>query len=169
MTSDTLYLLSKILLIAAAVTFLLALFLWFKFKIMSVIGDLTGKTAKKAIQRIRTENSAAGGARMQYRSNASKAAAPVAAMNRKTDGINPPPKAASTQETERLSESELMQNDGTTFLMDENDTELLIEKEDTLILNGSTDIPNVENKEIPHVDIKIIDDIVMVHTDEVIT
>lgn len=45
---------------AAAVCLLLAVFVWFRFQIMSVINDLTGKTAKKAIEQIRSKNVKSG-------------------------------------------------------------------------------------------------------------
>ncbi len=44
----------------AGVSLLLALFLFFKFKIISVIGDLTGKTARKSIEKMREENEKSG-------------------------------------------------------------------------------------------------------------
>ena len=44
----------------AGASLLLALFLFFKFRIISVIGDLTGKTAKKSIEKMREENAKSG-------------------------------------------------------------------------------------------------------------
>ncbi len=44
----------------AGVSLLLALFLFFKFKIISVIGDLTGKTARKSIEKMREANEKSG-------------------------------------------------------------------------------------------------------------
>lgn len=45
---------------AAGVALLLAVFLFIKFRIISVIGDLTGKTARKSIEKMREENEKSG-------------------------------------------------------------------------------------------------------------
>ncbi len=45
---------------AAGAALLLAVFLFIKFRIISVIGDLTGKTARKSIQKMREENEKSG-------------------------------------------------------------------------------------------------------------
>ena len=37
----------------AALSLLLAVFLWFRFKIWGVIGDLSGRTARKSIEEMR--------------------------------------------------------------------------------------------------------------------
>lgn len=47
-------------LIMAIIMLLLALFLFFYFKIPKVIGDLTGATARKAIENIRNQNESSG-------------------------------------------------------------------------------------------------------------
>ncbi len=44
----------------AGVSLLLAVFLFIKFRIISVIGDLTGKTARKSIEKMREENEKSG-------------------------------------------------------------------------------------------------------------
>lgn len=46
--------------ILAAVMFIASVILFFKLNIQKVIGDLTGKTARKAIQNIREQNSQTG-------------------------------------------------------------------------------------------------------------
>ena len=44
----------------AGLCFVLAVFFWFKHKIPSVIGDLSGKTARKSIERMRASNEKSG-------------------------------------------------------------------------------------------------------------
>lgn len=44
----------------AAVCLVLAVFFWFKFDIWKIIGDLSGRTAKKSIEQMRTANEASG-------------------------------------------------------------------------------------------------------------
>lgn len=59
--AEILSLISMISFVVAAVSFALAVFLWFAFKIPSVIGDLSGRTAKKSIARMRSNNEKSGG------------------------------------------------------------------------------------------------------------
>ena len=49
----------------AALSLLLAVFLWFRFKIWGVIGDLSGRTARKSIEEMRRINEKSG--RKSYR------------------------------------------------------------------------------------------------------
>ena len=51
---------SVIFFIAAGVFAVLAIALWFLFKIPIVIGDLSGRTAKKSIERMRLNNEKTG-------------------------------------------------------------------------------------------------------------
>lgn len=59
MSAEILSLISLISFIISGISFVLAVFFWFKFDIPTVIGDLTGRTARKSIARMRenTENS----------------------------------------------------------------------------------------------------------------
>ena len=54
------YTISVIFFIAAGVFAVLAIALWFLFKIPIVIGDLSGRTAKKSIERMRLNNEKTG-------------------------------------------------------------------------------------------------------------
>ena len=58
--ADTLQTLSIISFAVAAVCFVLAIFLWFFFKIRTVIGDLSGRTARKSIAQMRAANEKSG-------------------------------------------------------------------------------------------------------------
>lgn len=58
--AETLQLLSIISFAVAAVCLVLAIFLWFFFKIPDVIGDLSGRTARKSIARMRAANEKSG-------------------------------------------------------------------------------------------------------------
>lgn len=44
----------------AGVSFLLGIFFWLKFNIWKIIGDLSGRTARKSIEQIRTANEMSG-------------------------------------------------------------------------------------------------------------
>ena len=60
-TAEILSLVSLISYIIAGISLVLAVFFWFAFKIPSVIGDLSGRTARKSIARMRASNEKAGG------------------------------------------------------------------------------------------------------------
>lgn len=58
--ADTLSLLSVIAFVIAGVSLAVAIFLWFFFHISSVIGDLSGRTARKSIEKMRAANERSG-------------------------------------------------------------------------------------------------------------
>lgn len=58
--ADTLQLLSIISFAVAGTCFLISVFLWFVFKIPNVIGDLSGRNAKKSIAKMRAVNEKTG-------------------------------------------------------------------------------------------------------------
>ena len=59
-TADILSLISTICYILAGVSLVLAVFFWFFFKIPTVIGDLSGRTARKSIAKMRSANERSG-------------------------------------------------------------------------------------------------------------
>ena len=60
-TVEILSLVSLISYIVAGICLVVTIFLWIIFKIPSVIGDLSGRTARKSIARMRANNEKAGG------------------------------------------------------------------------------------------------------------
>ena len=54
--SATLFTLSTVAFVLAGVSLVLAVFFWFHYRIPSVFGDLTGRTAKKSIAAMRAAN-----------------------------------------------------------------------------------------------------------------
>lgn len=58
--SETLLWISYISLALAVISLIVAIFIWFKFEIPSVISDLSGRTAKKSIQKLRENNEKSG-------------------------------------------------------------------------------------------------------------
>ena len=58
--AETLSTLSIISFVLAAVALAVAIVLWFFFDIPTVIGDLTGRTARKSIAKMRAENEKSG-------------------------------------------------------------------------------------------------------------
>lgn len=55
-TAEILSLISVISFVFCGIAFVLAVFFWFFFKIPSVIGDLSGRTARKSIEKMRAGN-----------------------------------------------------------------------------------------------------------------
>lgn len=70
--ADLLQTLSVILFVAAAVCLLAAIFLWFFLKIPTVIGNLSGRTAKKTVEERRKANERSG--HKSYRPSSTNAA-----------------------------------------------------------------------------------------------
>ena len=51
---------SMVSFVLAGVFLLISCFLWFKFNIYKIVGDLSGRTAKKGIEKMRKKNEEAG-------------------------------------------------------------------------------------------------------------
>lgn len=58
--ADTLSTLSIISFVVAGISLIIAVLLWFFWKIPMVVGDLSGRTAKKSIAKMRSENEKSG-------------------------------------------------------------------------------------------------------------
>lgn len=66
--AEILSIISIVSFVVAGICLLFALFFWFKFKIPSVIGDLSGRTARKSIAQMRDYNEKSG--KKSHRSSA---------------------------------------------------------------------------------------------------
>ena len=195
-SAEILSLISTISFVVAAVSFALAVFLWFYFKIPAVIGDLSGRTAKKSIARIRTNNERAGG--QGYRPSTTNADRGMLTDTMKhSRKLNADAKKqadaeqkivvhkvaqakAQSPETELLeenkanvqtTETELLDKpDGTELLVNENETAPLMEE--TIPLTEET-APLTEGttllaQQSNGKKLVMLDDIMLIHTDEVI-
>lgn len=149
----------------AGLCFLAAVFFWFKFDIWEIIGDLTGRTAKKTIEQMRAENEKNG--KKSYRPT------PIAvergaktemivhkigeAANDKGDISGELPTEKMSNATEYLStETELLDNATETLFQD---TELL---DGTELLSDTAKLkPIAENNAFV-----MLQNIVLIHTNE---
>lgn len=155
---ETIKLLSTIAFIAAAVLLVLAIFLFFKFKIITIINDLTGRTARRSIAQIRENNIRSG--ERPYRSSA---------VNISRGKLTEPIPDDTARTTEKLpGASAPLVNSGTTLLHEEGTTELLVANEGTTVLADSAAQSAMTNTEIETVELQILDRIIYTHTDEVI-
>lgn len=155
----------------SGICFALSVFLWFHFGIGGVIGDLSGRTAKKSIQKMREHNEKKGpvlydsgmaGIGQGRFENVMTSVETAGIENFKTNlnSMNEMPETGillDNEETELLSQSSEVLNRGakTTLLNDE----------ETVSLKNSVQVPEVKEKGIS---LTMLDDIMLVHTDEVI-
>lgn len=172
--AETLSLLSIISFAVAGVCFVLAIFFWFFFKIPTVIGDLSGRTAKRSIAKMRAANEKTGvKSYKESKSNAERG---------KLTGTMPDSaKLENTKDVPNDGKPEtglLMKNraygseseetgllDGATSILDSETTGLLIDEEATVPLNTLT------QKQVAHSGgkkLEMIEEIMLIHTDEVI-
>ena len=164
--AETLSMVSMVSFVAAGVCLALTVILWFAFRIPNVIGDLSGRNARKSIERMRNSNENTG--RKSYRSSAVNAARSklTEAMTerqprkKKRDtawdetGIlqNPPKQTYTSEATELLTDGEtvkLQQDGGATEALDTCREE-----------NG------IQRRQ--GVKIRILDEVILVHTEEMI-
>lgn len=181
--AEILSLISTISFVIAAISFALAVFLWFKFKIPSVIGDLSGRTARKSIARMRARNERAGG--QGYKTSAANAS-----RGRLTDTMHhsrkltdTPKKKSKPTEAPKVDVTNEVLMPETGLLADnqahaseEPATEILTDTEATGVLLDQEATAPLDLQEQPPVTVKrtggkqltILDEVVLIHTDEVI-
>lgn len=149
--------------ILGAIMLILSIALFFLYKIPNVIGDLTGKNAKKAIAAIRSQNESTGN--KLYKSSKVNAE-----RGRLTDKISPSGNLiqqdnniinGGAMNTEKISTQELPpeMTDETTVLNHENETTVLD------YIAGETTVLDQAINEQPFV---IEYEITLIHTDEII-
>lgn len=182
-TAEILSLISTISFVIAGISFALAVFFWFYFKIPAVIGDLSGRTAKKSIARMRASNEKAGGQGYKPSStNASRGkltgtmqqAVPQAGAAKKQAAAEPKRKAAAA-EPRNVQASGVMPETG---LLAANkaavtggpQTDMLQRAEETgLLEEANATMPlHVTSHEMPGKKLRMLDDVMLIHTDEVI-
>ena len=152
--AETLSMLSIISFIVAGVALAVAIFLWIFFKIPRVIGDLSGRNARKSIARVRASNEKSGD--KSYRPSAANAARgkltstmPQTQPEQATEEIKP---VGDMPETGLLAENRAK---GT----EESGTELLAKEEHP---NG------VKQHVVRGKKLQMIEEVILIHTDEVI-
>lgn len=179
-TAEILSLISTISFVIAAISFVLAVFFWFYFKIPSVIGDLSGRTAKKSIARMRASNERAGG--QGYKPSAANASRgkltdtmqhsrKLAGDAKKKPATEPKKKAQAEDvmpETGLLAANKAIAADGqqTDLLAGSEATGLLVDEDATAPLHEE---PKAIIKRTGGKKLKMLDEVMLIHTDEVIS
>jgi len=137
--AEILSVISLISYILAGVCLAFAVFFWFKFKIPAVIGDLSGRTAKKSIAKMRENNEKSG--KKSYRPSAVNKE-----RDKLTGSMSVTKKESSKQkkkeeilETGLLSEckAEFIETQETALLYDGEETGLLHDENETTLLAGN--------------------------------
>lgn len=159
--AEILSIVSIVAFVIAGISMGLAVFFWFFFRIPSVIGDLSGRTARKSIARMRENNEKTG--KKTYHTGAiNRERGKLTDTMPQTAKVKGAPKAF----TEDMSATGLLveENIGyvgksqefTTLLAGEAETELLVET------------PPEAPKRMGGKELTLLEDIVLVHTAEVI-
>lgn len=155
--------------ILAAVMLAVTVLLFFVYKIPTVIGDLTGVNARKAIENIRNQNESSGDKLYKTsqvnreRGKLTDKISPSGSLMRDPSGIL----GGGAMATEKISTQELPQVDETTVL-ESNETTVLSANETTVLdFSGTGETTVLVAEDIPAV-FQIEYEITFIHTDEVI-
>lgn len=160
--ADILHTLSIVSYILAVLFLALAIMLWFIFKIPNVIGDLSGRNAKKSIARMRQNNEKTGD--KSYRASEKNLARGKLTGAIEEMGNNETP--INIQETGLLNENLARRHDEqATGLLLDYATGLLDESGETAALDETVD---VADRAPSTVVIQKIEEVMLIHTEEVI-
>ena len=160
--------------IMCGIMLLVTLLLFIMLKIPSVIGDLSGRTAKKAIHDIRQQNMSANTDKIQESKLTDKITASGRLIKRsgRRDGTY-----TEMISTEKLIEENKLSNNETSVLSTARETEVLSNNNETTVLtpdmngNVTSELASVteplrEDNTICYLNVEL--DITFVHTDEII-
>lgn len=170
-TAEILSLISLISYIIAGVAAVLAVFFWFFFKIPSVIGDLSGRTAKKSIARKRASNERSGG--KGYQPSATNAnRGKLTDTMQHSRKLKPEPKKSQPADENQMPETGLLESNKAeivdnqqTELLDGEATDVLVDEDATAALQPE---PVKQVKRTGGKKLTMLEEIILVHTDEVI-
>lgn len=161
--AETLSTLSIISFIVAGVSLVLAILLFIYFRIPTVIGDLSGRNAKKSIARMRSSNEKSGN--KSFRASETNAArgkltstmTSIGNQQKKTKDDAIAPVEGQMPETGLLAENKAdLVGESTVLLEDTEETMLLAET------------PKEPAKRVGGVKLTLLDEVTFIHTDEVI-
>lgn len=169
--ADTFFMISIISFIVSGVCLLLAVVFWFRFGILEVIGNLSGRTARKNVEKIRASNEKTGAKPIQSdkkRQEKNKTSnMPVKSVKMNTIQEKDPEQdvhpetgllSENKAEYEKETQTDVLAGDMTGELLD-NETSDLAPVSKAPVLQGQ----RAEAKRLT-----MLDDLIVVHTDEVI-
>lgn len=160
--ADTLSIISLVSFIVAGVCLALAIFFWISFRIPKVIGDLSGRTARKSIAKMRTSNEESGN--KSYRPSVTNVS-----RGKLTDTM-PESSKLQSQDTDPLSEEI---GTGETGVLAENRASTNNYGDSTVLLDNSEETDLLANIAAPArkgggKKLTMLDEDIQVHTEEVI-
>ena len=154
--ANTLFIISNASFVAAAVCGIVAIILFFKFHIPSVINDLSGRSARKSIEMMRLQNDKKGNA-----SRRSEKKKKNKNSDKKIDSIgNGRPETGLLEENLRNTSA----SEATSLLVDEEATGLLDQNETTPLVKDKT----AHARPVSSVKLKMLEEVMIVHTEETI-
>ena len=160
--AETLHTLSIISFVLAVIFVAIAIALWFVFKIPNIIGDLSGRNAKKSIARMRQNNERTG-------DKSFKASEKNIARGKLTgtmEGLGKADDTNNIEETGLLNENLAKEyDDQATGLLLDDATGLLDESGETATLGDKVE---VKKRKPSSIVIRMIEDVMLIHTEEVI-
>ncbi len=162
--AETLSIISVISYIATGVFAITAIVLWFIFKIPTVIGDLSGKNAKKSIERLRKNNEKTG--EKTHRTSPTNASRGKITETMGSKLENP---ADMDYETRLLNENKAKRSQGdvTGLLSDDEATGQLIDLNETEALEISERAETAETAQrTSRIVLTMIDEVMYIHTEE---
>ncbi len=169
--AETLSTFSIISFVVAGVGLVLAIFFWFFFKIPTVIGDLSGRTARKSIAKMRAENERSGKPKERKGNTArGKMTGTMSDLDKTRKASTLDPK----METEVLAENRAEGTDsGATEVLREEATAMLGAEETGILQYGQTTAPltpdaKPQSQASGGVKLTMCDEVMLTHTDEVI-
>lgn len=156
----------------AGVFLILAVVFWFRFKIPKIVGDLTGRTAKKSIAQMRSENEKSGKKLYTPQSSGSSGSIKLKSVGEEKTASLPGEKGDESEKTLSLETELLMESNETELLREGVETELL-GMTDSLAVGGEeseegTTLLNETMTDGEPDGFRIIQSIVFIHTQEVI-
>ena len=158
--AETLSMISIISFAGAAVCLVMAIIFFVYFKIPSVIGDLSGRTARKSIEQMRVMNEKSG--KKVYKPDKVNLE-----RGKLTATMHGAGKVSDRPETGVLDENAvgIIQIDETMILHDRDETGILEEENETTQLDGKREtVPESSGG----IRIELLEEVMLVHTDEVI-
>lgn len=160
--ADILLTVSVISFIAAGVFLVLSVLLWFTFRIPSVIGDLSGRTARKSIAKMREKNEMSGS--KTYNPSEKRGTLPNTVSNRQTD------KEITGKSDNSMPETDVLADNKNSSITPDQTVELEIAA--TELLRNTEELRSAEQMHSLHtgssagVKLTILDEVVITHTDE---
>ncbi len=163
--------------IASGVFFGLSVFFWFKFRILSIINDLSGRTAHKSIEQMRASQEKLA-ARVYVPTEVNfRRVVPVEELAKKShlskpattksfdqNLFNAPPTDVQAAKS-NISETEVL---GSTLYKEGRTTDIIGYSGETTVLTGVRNYQQAVVEPKPKAELTIIEEIMFIHTDEVI-